>query len=95
MNTVYRENAQDRQVRDEDENIKGVQLVQAIPMIAREKRSTFGRKNESQDQIEVVHLINVSPANVSSNRMLTYPFKLKKATLMLLRSCGLTSRCSQ
>ena len=37
MNTVDREDAQNRQVRDQDENIKGVQLVEPIPMMAREE----------------------------------------------------------
>src|SRR6266516_5485727 len=94
MNTVYRENSQNRQVRDEDENIESVPLVQGIPVIAREKRSTLRGKDQSQHQV-VVHLINMSPANVSSNRMLIYPFKLKKATLTWLKSCGLTIQCSQ
>src|SRR5438477_12920282 len=59
------------------------------------KMRALRRKDETEHQAERVHFIKMSPAKVSSNKILTYPFRLKNATLIRLRSFAVTSRCSQ
>jgi hypothetical protein len=46
---------------------------QTIPVIPQEliKVRFCGRKDQAQHQTESVHRVKISPANVSSNRMLT------------------------
>src|SRR5215510_12404951 len=86
------------QVRNENENVEGRELVKSIPMIESGKLIEtwpLRGKNKAEYESKHVHLIRMSPANVRSERMLTYPLRLKNATLMRLRSCGVTSRCSQ
>ena len=80
MNSIYRKNAQNGQVRNQNEIIERGELIERpvpepqIPVIeARElvKMRPARGKNQGHEEVECVHFIKTSPANVKSKRMLT------------------------
>src|SRR5262249_6699338 len=73
MDTVHRQHDQDREIRNDDDNIEEGQTVKSVPMINGRKlieTCFLRRKDQSKHDCKRVHLVKISPAKVTSNRML-------------------------